>query len=211
MRVRNVAVVSHSGAGKTSLVEALLVRSGARDRLGRIEDGSTASDYTEAERRRKLSIATSVLDVRWRNTVINLLDAPGYADFVGEIRGAMRAADSVVVVVSSVSGVAVGTERVWRTADDFSLPRIVVINKMDRDRADFFGTVSELRQTLGGPVVAAFVPIGSESLFRGECAEPPSQPVHQRPRQPHRAARRGRGLGRRGSLTAYRGHCRDRR
>jgi elongation factor G len=167
MRVRNVSVVSHSGAGKTSLVEALLFRSGARDRLGRIEDGTTASDHTEPERRRKISIGTAVLPVVWGETTMNLLDAPGYADFVGEIRGAMRAADSALVVVSAVSGVAVGTERVWRTAEDFSMPRVVAINKMDRERADFYGTLADVRDSLGGPVAAAYLPIGNEASFRG--------------------------------------------
>ena len=167
MRVRNVSVVSHSGAGKTSLVEALLFRTGAKDRLGRIEDGTTASDHTETERKRKISIATSVLPVVWEGTTVNLLDAPGYADFVGEIRGAMRAADSSLIVVSSVSGVAVGTERVWKTADDFGMPRIVVVNKMDRERADFYGTLKDVQDSLPGPTVAAFIPVGSESNFRG--------------------------------------------
>jgi elongation factor G len=167
MRVRNVAVVSHSGAGKTSLVEALLFRTGGKDRLGKIEDGTTASDHTESEKRRKISISTSVLPVKWNDTIINLLDAPGYADFVGEIRGAMRAADSALVVVSSVSGLAVGTERVWKTAEDFGMPRVVVINKMDRERADFYGTLSEIQSTLNGPSVAAAIPVGSEANFRG--------------------------------------------
>jgi elongation factor G len=167
MRVRNVAVVSHSGAGKTSLVESLLLRVGARERLGRIEDGTTASDYSEAERRRKISIATSVLQVNWHDTTLNVLDAPGYADFVGEIRGAMRAADSALVLVSAVAGVEVGTERVWRTATDFAMPRIVVVTKMQRERADFFAALADLQQTLGGPIVAAAIPIGHEAGFCG--------------------------------------------
>ena len=167
MVVRNVAVVSHSGAGKSSLVEALLFRTGARDRLGRIEDGTTASDYTEAEKRRKISITTSVLPAKWQDTTITLLDSPGYSDFVGEIRGAMRAADSALVVVSAVSGVAVGTERVWKTADDFAMPRIIAVNKMDRERADFYGTLRDIHETLPGDVAAAFLPIGSEASFRG--------------------------------------------
>lgn len=167
MQVRNVSVVSHSGAGKTSLVEAMLHTTGGRDRLGRIEDGTTASDHTEAERRRKISIATAVLPARVGQITVNLLDAPGYADFVGEIRGAMRAADNCLVVVSAVSGVAVGTERVWRTADDFAMPRVIAINKMDRDRADFFGTVAQIQDTLPGPVAVAAVPIGAETTFRG--------------------------------------------
>jgi elongation factor G len=129
MRVRNVSIVGHSGVGKTSLTEALLFRAHARERLGRVEEGTTASDHTEAEKRRGISISTSVLRAEWKDTTLNLLDAPGSADFVREIRGAIRAADASLVVVSAVSGVEVGTERVWATADSFNMPRIVVISR----------------------------------------------------------------------------------
>lgn len=167
MRVRNVSVIGHSGVGKTSLTEALLFKTGGKDRLGRVEDGTTSSDHTEAERRRGMSIATSVECVRFEGTTINLLDAPGYADFVREIRGAIRAADSCLVVVSAVSGVEVGTERVWATADRFNMPRIVAVNKMDRERADFFTALADLQSSLPGPSAAAYLPIGQEGAFRG--------------------------------------------
>jgi elongation factor G len=120
MRVRNVAVVGHNACGKTTLVEAMLFKGGAKDRLGKVEDGNTASDHSEAEKRRGISISTSVLNLAWQDTHLNLLDAPGYADFVGEIRGALRAADSALVVVNATAGVAVGTERVWNTCDALS-------------------------------------------------------------------------------------------
>jgi len=167
MRVRNVSIVGHSGAGKTSLTEALLFRTGGKDRLGRVDEGSTASDHTETEKRRQISITTAVLPIKWQDTVMNLLDAPGYADFVREIRGAIRAADSTVIVVSGVSGVEVGTERVWNTADSFNMPRIVVVNKMDRDRADYFTALADVQSTLKGPSAATHLPIGRESGFRG--------------------------------------------
>ncbi len=167
MRVRNVAVVGHNAAGKTSLVEALLYKSGAKDRLGRVEDGSSASDFSEAEKRRGMSIATSVLNVVWQDTHFNLLDTPGYADFVGEIRGALRAADSALVVVNATAGVAVGTERVWNTAEEFGLPRVVAITKLDREHASFFGALASVQDTLSPHAVAVFIPIGTESNFRG--------------------------------------------
>ncbi|AFZ68345.1 elongation factor G [Deinococcus peraridilitoris] len=167
MRVRNVSVVGHSGVGKTSLTEALLFRTGAIKRLGHVEDGTTASDHTEAERRRGISISTSVERVEFDQTTINLLDAPGYADFVREIRGAIRAADSSLVLLSAVSGVEVGTERVWATLDNFNMPRIVVVNKMDRERADFFTALADVRSSLKGPSAAAYLPIGQEHDFRG--------------------------------------------
>jgi elongation factor G len=167
MRVRNVAVVGHNGAGKTSLVEAVLFRTGYKDRLGRVEDGTTASDHLEAEKRRGMSIATSVLNVIWQDTQINLLDTPGYADFVGEIRGALRAADSALVVVNATAGVAVGTERTWNTAEEFGLPRVVAITKLDREHASFFGALASVQDTLSPHAVAVFIPIGTESNFRG--------------------------------------------
>jgi elongation factor G len=167
VRVRNVSVVGHNGAGKTSLVEGLLFKAGARERLGRVEDGTTASDHTETEKKRGMSVATSVLSLGWQETSLNLLDAPGYADFVGEIRGAMRAADSSLIVVSATSGVSVGTERVWKTADEFNMPRIVVVNKLDREHSDFFGALHSVHDTLSPQAVASHIPIGSESNFRG--------------------------------------------
>ncbi|MFN3266553.1 MAG: elongation factor G [Deinococcales bacterium] len=167
MRVRNVAVVGHNACGKTTLVEALLFKGGVKERLGKVEDGTTASDYTEAEKRRGISISTSVLNLPWKETHFNLLDAPGYADFVGEIRGALRAADSALVVVNATAGVAVGTERVWNTAEEFSMPRVVAITKLDREHASFFGTLASIQDTLSAHAVAVSIPIGTENNFRG--------------------------------------------
>ena len=165
--IRNVAVLSHSGAGKTSLVEALLYRSGAKPSLGVVEDGSTASDYTDEEQSRKISIYTTVHPINWKGHAFNLLDAPGYADFVGEIRGAQAATDGALIVVSAVSGVSVGTERVWTSSEERELNRIVVINKMDRENADFFRTMTDIETSLIGNIAAIQLPIGQAENFRG--------------------------------------------
>lgn len=165
--LRNVAVLSHSGAGKTSLVEALLYRAGALPKMGRIEEGTTASDQLPEEKRRKISIATTIHPLTWRDRPFNLLDAPGYADFVGEIRGAQAAADAAMIVVSAVSGVAVGTERVWTSSFERELSTLFVINKMDRDNADFFRTIADIESSLPGNIAAVQVPIGKAGDFRG--------------------------------------------
>ena len=165
--LRNVAVLSHSGAGKTSLVEALLYRAGTLPQMGRVEDGTTASDTLPEEKRRKISITTSVHPLTWKGHRFNLLDAPGYADFVGEIRGAQAAADAAMIVVSAVSGVAVGTERVWTSSFERELSTLFVINKMDRENADFFRTMADIEQSLPGNIAAIQVPIGKASDFRG--------------------------------------------
>ena len=165
--IRNVAVLSHSGAGKTSLVEALLHRSGALPTLGSVEEGTTASDHTPEEKRRKISIYSTVHPLTWKGENFNLIDTPGYADFVGEIRGAMAAADAAMIVVSAVSGVAVGTERVWNSSLERELSTMVVVNKMDRENADFFRTMAEIESTLAGNLAAIQVPIGQAESFRG--------------------------------------------
>lgn len=165
--IRNVAVLSHSGAGKTSLVEAMLFRSGAIPNLGRVEDGSTVSDHTPEEKRRKISIYTSIHPFTWKGEAFNVLDTPGYADFTGEIRGAQAAADAALVVVSAVSGVAVGTERVWSSSVERELSSLFVINKMDRENADFFRTMADIEATLQGNIAAIQIPVGQAEDFRG--------------------------------------------
>lgn len=165
--VRVVSLAAHSGAGKTTLSEALLVASGALPRAGRVTEGTTQSDHTDAEKQHGFSITTGVLRLSHGGTDITLLDTPGYADFVREIRGGIRAADSVLMVVSAVSGVEVGTERVWATADRFEMPRLVVISKMDRERANFHAVLADLRASLRGPVAAAYLPVGEGPAFRG--------------------------------------------
>ena len=165
--IRNVAVLSHSGAGKTSLVEAMLFRSGAIPSLGTVEDGTTASDTAAEEKRRKISIYYTVHALQWRGDEFNIIDTPGYADFVSEIRGGLAAADAAMIVVSAVSGVAVGTERVWTNSLERELSTLIVINKMDRENANFFRTMTEIETTLPGNIAAIQVPIGQADDFKG--------------------------------------------
>jgi elongation factor G len=168
--IRNIALVSHGSAGKTMLAEAFLHFTGATTRLGKIEDGTTASDYDEEEIRRKLSLYTSILPLEYRDHKINLLDAPGYTDFVGEMISALSVADGAVVLVDSVGGVEVGTELAYRTAGEMNLPRMFVINRMDRDNAGFarsYAAVEEFVHAMGGRVVKAQLPIGEKHDFKG--------------------------------------------
>lgn len=164
---RNVALLSHSGAGKTTLTEAILFRAGVLPNPGSVEDGTTASDHTPEEIRRGISIHTTVHPITWRDAPFNIIDTPGYADFVSEIRSAQLAADAVLILVSAVSGVAVGTERVWASSRERELSTVVVINKLDRENADFFRTLDQLNETLSPSVVALQIPIGQAEEFRG--------------------------------------------
>jgi elongation factor G len=181
-QIRNVALLSHSGAGKTSLAEAMLFQSKTISRLGKVDDGNTTSDYDPDEIRRRTSINMSVLPLEWNKTLVNLLDAPGYPDFVGEVRAAVRAAEGAIVVVCAASGVEVGTELNWKYADRDSLPRIIFVNKLDRENADFFKTFDQIEAAFGRKCVPIQLPIGAESSFEGvfdlvtgNAAEPPAQ------------------------------------
>jgi len=168
--IRNIALVSHGSAGKTMLAESFLHLTGATTRLGKIEDGTTISDYDEEEIRRKISIYTTVLPVEYRDHKINVLDAPGFTDFVGEVISALSVADGAVVLVDSVSGVEVGTEVAWRYVDEFKLPRFVVINKLDRDNADFtkaYSSIEEYAHARGERLVKVQLPIGEKHDFKG--------------------------------------------
>ena len=157
----------HGGAGKTSLAEALLFTSGAINRLGTIETGTTTTDYDPDEIKRQVTINVGLAPLEWDGVKINLLDTPGYFDFIGDLIGALRVADCSAVVVCAVSGVEVGTEKVWQYADDFSLPRLVLINKLDRENADFTGTIAQLQEHFGLNVVPVQMPIGKEDDFKG--------------------------------------------
>ncbi len=165
--IRNVALISHGGAGKTSLTEALLFTSGAINRLGKIESGNTTTDFDPDEIKKQVTINVGLAPLEWEEVKINLLDTPGYFDFIGDVLGALRVADSAVVVVCAVSGVEVGTEKVWGYADDFNLPRLVVINKLDRENADYEGTLNQLRDHFGYSVAPLQMPIGKEADFKG--------------------------------------------
>ncbi len=168
--LRNIALVSHGGAGKTMLAEAFLHVTGATTRQGKVEDGTTVSDYDEEENRRKISIYSSVIPVEHRDHKINVIDAPGYTDFVGEAISALSVADGAVILVDAVSGVEVGTELAWRYADEFKLPRFFVINKMDRDNADFekiYNALEEFARLHGKRALKVHLPIGEKHDFKG--------------------------------------------
>ncbi|MCU1344901.1 MAG: fusA [Acidimicrobiia bacterium] len=166
-RIRNVALIGHNGAGKTTLAECLLVKSGAIKRGGRIEDGNTACDTEPEEVKRQQSLSLAVVPFEWKGHRINLIDAPGYADFTGEAEAALDVADLAVLVVSAVEGVEAQTETLWRLAADRGLPRLVFVNKLDRDHASFDRTVAQLRERLGGGFELLELPLGEEQQFRG--------------------------------------------
>jgi elongation factor G len=165
--IRNVALVGHSGSGKTTLVEALLVRAGAIPRAGRVDDGSTVSDTEPEEIKRKISLSLAVAPVEWEGNKINLLDTPGYADFMSEVEAALSVADLAVFVVSAVDGVEVQTEVIWRRCAALGLPRMVFINKEDKERADFHRVLDQLRATFGSGFAPLELPIGEEASFHG--------------------------------------------
>ena len=166
-RLRNVVLLGHGSSGKTSLSEAMLYDSGAITRMGRVEDGTTVSDWDPEERERKLSVNTSILPCEWRGHKLNVLDTPGYMDFIGEVVSAIRVADAAVVVLDAVSGVEVGTEAVWGYADERKLPRLAFINKMDRENASFENVLAQLREAFSGNIVPLQLPIGAEAEFQG--------------------------------------------
>ena len=166
-KVRNVAVVGHRGTGKTSLVEALLFQSGAVNRLGTVEAGTTVSDWDEDEHRRQMSLSATLANLPWQERKINLIDTPGDAGFQGEAIAALRVVEGAVVVVSAVMGVEVGTGRAWHRAEDDGLSRVVVVNMLDRERADFFRALEGLRSQLSDRCVAVHVPIGAEHELTG--------------------------------------------
>ncbi|MDV2990063.1 MAG: elongation factor G [Dehalogenimonas sp.] len=165
--IRNVALLSHSGAGKTTLAEAMNFSAGAVTRMGKVDDGTTVSDYDPDEVKRKISINLSLLPFKWQNSKINILDAPGYADFAGETRAAVAAAESAAIVVSASSGVEVGTEQAWMTAEAAGLPRCIVMNKMERENVNFDSVIEALKTRFGAGCVALTVPIGAYKDFNG--------------------------------------------
>ena len=165
--IRNVVLVGHGGAGKTSLAEAMLFRSGATTRLGRATDGNTVCDFDDEEIRRQISVGTALAPVEWDGHKINVLDAPGYADFIGETRAAMRVADLAVFVVSGVEGLEVQTQVAWNFATELRLPRVLFINKLDRENSSFRRTLDQLRDVFGKGVAPLSLPLGREHDFKG--------------------------------------------
>ena len=166
-KIRNVALVGHGGAGKTSLAEALLYVAGAIPRVGRVEDGTTVCDFDPEEHRRKISVSLALAPFEWEDHKINVIDTPGYADFVGDVAAGLRAADLAIFVVSAVEGVEVQTEIAWRLAEARGLPRAIFVNKLDRERASFERTLEQLKERFGAGVAPLELPIGEEAAFRG--------------------------------------------
>src|SRR6185295_15010674 len=166
-KIRNVAVVGHRGTGKTSLVEALLFQAGATNRLGTVEAGSTVSDWDEDEQRRQMSLSASVEHLEWQGRKINLVDTPGDAGFQGDAIAALRVVEGSLFVVSAVMGVEVQTSRHWQRAEEGGLSRVVFVNMLDRERADFFRALEGLRSQLSEKCVAVHIPIGAEHELTG--------------------------------------------
>src|SRR5271170_447768 len=166
-RIRNVALVGHRGAGKTSLHEALLFEAGATSRMGSVPDGTTVSDADPDEQSRQMSISASLSSFEWKERKINLLDTPGEPSFVADALGALRVCESAVFVVNAVMGVEVSTNRLWARAAELDIARMLFVNMLDRERADFFRTLEALKAAFGQHVVATEIPIGSEHEIRG--------------------------------------------
>jgi elongation factor G len=165
--IRNVGIVGHGGSGKTSLVSAILFDTGATNRLGRVDDGNAPTDYDEEEIERKITISAKLAFCEWNKNKINMLDTPGFGNFIQEARGALRVADAAMVVVDAVSGVMVQTEKTWAYSDEFQLPRLVVVNRMDRDTASFERSLESIHQSLGRMCVPIQIPLGAEKGFKG--------------------------------------------
>ncbi|MFC1860097.1 elongation factor G [Chloroflexota bacterium] len=165
--IRNVVLLSHCGAGKTSASEAALFNAKVITRLGKVDDGTTTSDYDPDEVKRRISINLAILPCQWQEAKINLIDTPGYADFVGEVKAGIRVSEGAVVVVCAASGVEVGTEQVWAYSQEANLPRLIFINKMDRENADFHKTLEQIQSKFGTKCTPLQLPIGAHNDFQG--------------------------------------------
>lgn len=166
-QLRNVVLMGHGSSGKTSLAEAMLYSSGAINRMGKVEEGTTVADYDEEERRRHISLNLALVPIEWQGHKVNVVDTPGYTDFVGEVKSAVRVADTALIVVDAVSGVEVGTELVWKFAEEAELPRMVVINKINRENVDLDRTMEELGEIFGENFVLTHLPIGTAEKCTG--------------------------------------------
>ncbi|MDO5302076.1 MAG: elongation factor G [Tissierellia bacterium] len=166
-QIRNLALVGHTGSGKTNLTEAMLFQSGAIKTLGHVGNKNTTSDFTREEMERGFSIGTSVIPIEWKNMKLNIIDTPGYQDFLGEAIGALRAAEAALMVIDATSGVQVGSERMWRYAESFGMPRIIFINKIDGENVNFRNLMEEIESKFGKKVIPFSVPIGEGESFVG--------------------------------------------
>ncbi|MBI4267661.1 MAG: GTP-binding protein, partial [Chloroflexi bacterium] len=165
--IRNLALLSHAGAGKTSLTEAILFASKAINRLGKVDEGTTTSDYDPIEVKRRMSINLSVLPCHWQGNKINLLDTPGYSDFVADVNAAIRVSEGAIIVICGASGVEVGSEQSWGYCEKANLPRMIFVNKMDRENADFERTVESIQAKFGARCLPIQMSIGAHTTFEG--------------------------------------------
>jgi elongation factor G len=166
-KIRNVVLIGHGGSGKTTLAEAMLYNGKAVERTGRVEEGTTVSDFDPEEIKRQISIGASVLPVEWKDNKINILDTPGYFDFMGEVVSSLRVAEGAVLLVDAASGIEVGTEKGWELTSERNMPRIILVNKMNRENADFFKVVEALREQFGVSIAPFQIPIGAGETFKG--------------------------------------------
>ncbi|HDH06713.1 MAG TPA: elongation factor G [Nitrospirae bacterium] len=166
-KIRNLAVIAHGGAGKTSLVEAILFDSGSTDRIGRIEDGNTVTDYEPEEIQRKISISSAMAFCDWNGYRFNIIDTPGYINFIEDTNACLSVVDGAIVIVSALSGIKAETGKIWQFADNYEIPRIVFINKMDRENADFTSALEGIEKAYGVAAIPLNIPLGVESGFEG--------------------------------------------
>src|SRR4030042_24960 len=165
--IRNVVLLSHQGAGKTSLAEFMLFTAGTIQRLGNVGDGTTTSDYDPLEVERRMGINLSLLPIQWQEMKLNIIDTPGYADFVGEARSGLRVTEGAIIVICAASGGGVGTEKMWSDTEKGGPPRLIFVNKMDRDNADFLSTLKGIQSKLSPRCLPLQLPIGSQKDFQG--------------------------------------------
>ena len=165
--LRNVAIIGHGGTGKTSLCEAFLFTAGKTDRPGRVDDGTSGMDYEPEEQKRRISISAATNFFDWNKHKINIVDTPGDSNFAFDTKSCLRVTDSAVIVIDAVGGVEFQTQKVWEYADEFKLPRILFINRMDRERADFLKAVESVKDKIGRKATPLFLPIGKEDGFKG--------------------------------------------
>jgi elongation factor G len=165
--IRNIALISHAGSGKTSFAEAIVYNAGASNRFGKVDDGTSVSDYSEDEIERKVSISASILSFKYTNKHINIIDAPGYADFTGEMLSALNAVDSAVLLIAANDGIQVGTEKTWSMASDLGLARVIFLNKLDKENVNFYAVVDSVKERFGKSCVLVSMPVGSGPDFKG--------------------------------------------
>ncbi|MGI9570085.1 MAG: GTP-binding protein, partial [Desulfobulbia bacterium] len=165
--LRTVGIISHGGAGKTSLSEAMLFTTGNSKRLGKVDDGTSIMDYDPEEISRKITLSSSFCTFTWQNSSITIIDTPGDFNFLVDTKTCLHGTDGAVVLIDAIDGVKVQTEKVWEFADELNLPRLIAINKMDRERADFFKVVKEIKEIFGDKATPVHLPIGAAETFSG--------------------------------------------